>query len=795
METWLAQHFIHPAIATGGAFLLAAPIFIHLINRLRFKRVRFAAMEFLLQSEQRNRRRILIEQILLLLMRLLIVAGIVALISRLILNPDQLSIFQGAKTHHVVLLDDSGSMRDRMGETTAFDQAKKMIQQLIAEGAQRPETQQFSLILLSAPDAPVFVQQDINSAFVQEFETRLENLTCSHQSLDLADGITACRQLLSEDKGLTKNVHILSDFRRPDWLDQKAAAGTLQELDEAGVAVNLLKIVAERHANLSIAELSGSLQVAAVGIPLRLKVGIKNHGNQTVQDVGLSVLADGRKLPLSIVFEKLEPESEVVREFDVVFPTAGAHKLRVQLDGDALAEDNVRYLAVDVHQTNPVLIIDGNAVDEESFFLTTALSPGPQTTGYSVTIENPDALRRIPLEGYQSILMINVSELAPDAVALLEDFVRNGGGLAWFLGDAVKPRFYNDVLYSSQKGLFPVRIEPAPRLLSRDELSNEPDLKLSDNPIFSVFRGQNNPLIEMVHVYRYFPLMKDDAPAENTNAATTAEGTADADTPAVDVIARLRNGDSLMFEHRYGEGRVITSLTSAGPLLGSDGIEWNDWARNPSYIVTMLELQKRIARSNRQWEVRDVGEPITVAVDPALYSDTVEIIGPEATGQRITPVQALPQAAKKESDAAGAEGDAGSKQADGKNAAPVLLETPSYEQTDIPGIYGVRLTMHGQSPEEQFIAYNFPLHESELALASTGEIRQMLGDGSRVQIHEPGDFQWIQGKEAGQEVRNAILIALFALLAGEQLLACRLSFHPTAGRATAGRAAAGKAAA
>lgn len=781
METWLAQHFIHPAIATGGAFLLAAPVLIHLINRLRFKRVRFAAMEFLLQSEQRNRRRILIEQLLLLLMRLLIVALIIALIARLILNPEQLSIFQGAKTHHVVLLDDSGSMRDRTGESTAFDEAKKMIRDLIAEGAQRPETQQFSLILLSKPDAPVFVQQDINSAFVQEFETRLDNLTCSHQSLDLANGIVAAQQLLAEDKGLTKNVHVLSDFRRPDWIDQKATTGVLQELDDADVTVNLLKIVAERHANLSLTELSGSVHIAAVGIPLRLKVGVRNHGHQTVQDVGVSVLADGRKLPLSIVFEKLEPDTEVFRDFDVVFPTAGAHKLRVQLDSDALPEDNVRYLAVDVHQTNPVLLIDGNAADEESFYLTTALSPGPQTTGYSVTIENPDALRRIPLDAYQSIIMVNVSELAPDAVAILEDYVRKGGGLAWFLGDAVKPRFYNGVLYSPEGGLFPVEVGSAPQLLSRDELSNEADLVLSNNPIFDVLRGQDNPFIDTVHIHRYFPVSEQDASTEPADSSAD-RGTTEGNSPrGVEVIARLRNGDPLMFEHRYEEGRVITSLTSAGPLLGGDGIEWNDWARNPSYLVTMLEMQKRIARSNRQWEIRDAGEPIVVSVDPALYSDTVEIVGPEAIGQRITPVQALPKPVDVNSTA------------DEAPSATVMLETPVYRETDVPGIYGVRLTMHGQTPEEQLIAYNFPQDESELALASTDEIRQMLADGSRVQIHEPGDFQWIQGKEAGQEVRNAILIALFLLLAGEQLLACRLSFHPTADPRPAPRGLAGKA--
>ncbi|MFN0198083.1 MAG: BatA domain-containing protein [Planctomycetaceae bacterium] len=783
METWLAQHFINPALATGGALLLAAPIIIHLINRLRFKRVRFAAMEFLLQSEQRNRRRILLEQLLLLLMRLLIVAGIIALIARLILNPDQLSIFQGAKTHHVVLLDDSGSMRDRWGETTAFDQAKKMIQRLIAEGAQRPETQQFSLILLSAPDAPIFVQKDLDSAFQQELESRLENLTSSHQALDLSTGIKASQQLLAEDKGLSKNVHILSDFRRRDWLDQKATASLLQELTDADVSVNLIKIVPERHANLSITRLSGAVQVAAVGVPLRLTVGVKNHGDKTVQDVGVSVMADGRKLPLSTVFEKIEPGTEVFREFDVVFPTAGAHKLRVFLDGDSLEEDNTRFLAIDVHQTNPILIVDGNAADEESFHLTTALSPGPQTTGYSVTVGDADTLRRNPLEGYQSIYLINVSELAPDAVALLEEYVRNGGGLAWFLGDTVKATFYNEVLYREGNGLFPVRINPAPRLLSRDELSNAPDLVFGNHPIFSVFTGQNNPLIETVYVHRYFALEEEkNKPQEATDDESTATGVP---TQPVDIIARLRNDAPLIFEHKYGDGKILTCLTSAGPLLGNDGIEWNDWGRNPSFIVCMLEWQKHIARSNRQWGIRDVGEPIVVSVDPALYSDTVEIIGPEATGQRVTPIQALPKVDTVKTDASAEEKPIPPTTVVPSANSKVMLVTPEFKETDIPGIYGIRLTMHGQTPQDELISYNFPLSEGELELATTAEIRKTLGDESPIQILEPDNYQWMQGEDAGQEIRNTILILLFLLLVGEQLLACRLSFHPLARKVAA----------
>ena len=113
MPSWLLQYFLNPSFVLAGTALVASPIIIHLINRLRYRRVRFAAMEFLLASQQRNRKRVLLEQLILLLLRILLVLGLLLLIARLILDPSQLSVFRGARSHHLVLLDDSGSMRDR----------------------------------------------------------------------------------------------------------------------------------------------------------------------------------------------------------------------------------------------------------------------------------------------------------------------------------------------------------------------------------------------------------------------------------------------------------------------------------------------------------------------------------------------------------------------------------------------------------------------------------------------------------------------------------------------------------
>src|SRR4029079_13705093 len=167
LTSLIAGHFFNPAFVLPGAALVASPVVIHLINRLRYKRVRFAAMEFLLQSQQRNRRRVMMEQLLLLLLRSLSVLILVPLVARLILDPNQLSIFRGAaKAHHVVLLDDSGSMQNRWGEKSGFDEAIDVVRQLAAEGSRRPDTQKFTLLLLSDPDQPVFIERDVNEDFI-----------------------------------------------------------------------------------------------------------------------------------------------------------------------------------------------------------------------------------------------------------------------------------------------------------------------------------------------------------------------------------------------------------------------------------------------------------------------------------------------------------------------------------------------------------------------------------------------------------------------------------------------------
>src|ERR1700730_14125817 len=105
----MLELFLNPANMIIGGALISSPILIHLINRMRYKRVRWAAMEFLLKSQKKNRRRLIIEQLILLLLRILLVLLAGLLLARFL---GAAGLFKPQNTLHVVILDDRLSMGD-----------------------------------------------------------------------------------------------------------------------------------------------------------------------------------------------------------------------------------------------------------------------------------------------------------------------------------------------------------------------------------------------------------------------------------------------------------------------------------------------------------------------------------------------------------------------------------------------------------------------------------------------------------------------------------------------------------
>ncbi|MBX7103762.1 MAG: BatA domain-containing protein, partial [Gemmataceae bacterium] len=206
--------FLNPFTMLAGAGFVLAPIIIHLINRLRYRKVPWAAMEFLLKSLKKNRRKLILKQLLLLLMRCLLVLLVGLLRARYIGSALGFGTPRG--TLHVVLLDDTASQGDQHREegatTTAFARAKAALVDDIATGAAEAGTPQtLEVIRLSTPDESFRVDRLDSSAGVDELKAWLANVEVTTLHADVAPAVEAAKRASSRDPRARRVLHVVSD--------------------------------------------------------------------------------------------------------------------------------------------------------------------------------------------------------------------------------------------------------------------------------------------------------------------------------------------------------------------------------------------------------------------------------------------------------------------------------------------------------------------------------------------------------------------------------------------------------
>src|SRR6266566_4340463 len=227
--------FTNPLTMAAGAALISAPIIIHLINRMRFRRIKWAAMEFLLKAQKRMRRKLIIEQLILLLLRCLLVFLIGLLLARF----KWFTPMEGEEsrsTAHVVILDDTPSTADFFTldgkPTTAFEQGKVQVSDKIAPAAAQANTpQSMDLLLLSdlrqPNDDPATQKSNPTIAKPRPFE-RLNDSAISDKKAD---------------SDVAKVIHIVSDLRAIDWSeDGDTLRQLLSEYTTAGIKVHLIDV-------------------------------------------------------------------------------------------------------------------------------------------------------------------------------------------------------------------------------------------------------------------------------------------------------------------------------------------------------------------------------------------------------------------------------------------------------------------------------------------------------------------------------------------------------------------------
>jgi hypothetical protein len=732
---------LFPLILTIGLPLVGVPILIHLINLRRQRRIRWAAMQFLLESQRRNRRWIFLKQLLLLLARMAAVAALVVMLARLSVRNEWLKLLGRGTTHHLILLDDSYSMSDRWDDISALAEGKRAVQAIVDQAYEQSDRQLVTLLTFSeaarlgAGSQPKVFEERINDAFRSRLQTELGGLEASQTDVGPVQALSAVPKLLLDDNEQTLIVYLVSDFRKRQFADASEIRQQLADVERRADQIHLVRCVRESRPNLAITGLSPASGARAAGVEMWMNVTVTNYGDAPARGVTVQLEQDGDALP-ALALDEIPPRKEIAHQFRVQFAGTGAHWLSAALGADAVAVDNRRWFATELPAARPVLIVDGSRDGLGGHQLSLALAPGGNTrTGWQPHVEparflvDPEKMKH-----QAAVCLLDVPRLAEDELAALEAYVKSGGGLAVFVGSDIDRGFYNDRLYHNGEGLFPLPLRLPTQLLDRTGESM-PDVEVTDDPLFRVLSGRRNSLLPLLLVDYYYAVADDWTPP--------ADG-------STRIIARLRNQAPLVVEKTFGKGRVVaqlTKLSSGNTPLG----RWTNWSLIPAFPVLANELVNSLAASGDSDELFRVGDDLVVTASETEYESTIRIVLP---GEGVTRSQW-------DLDATPAAGE-------------LVAKLPAIESS---GVYHAELALRQGGAERRDYAFNVAAEgEGDLELVGREELVRQLA-GVNFQLHDAADMSVDDEHLAGFQMGDTLLGALVVLLLGEQLLAYSASYH------------------
>lgn len=591
----------------------AIPILIHLFARQRYRRVQWAAMEWLLLAFKKTRKRIRLEQILLLLLRILAILLFIGALAEPLLKSSGLLSGGDERREVVLVLDDSFSMGVKEADgTTSFSRAREQALRLV-RSLKNDRSDSVTIVTAGKPAVLRLKPTD-----------DLERAAAELEKLELGDGATdylgAFQTVVATLDELKPGaeIYLLSDLQKSAFQPPSEIAAAHETSKSAPLVKDQsqqvlssffqqikakkarLSFVAPRESttdNLAVTAMDRTDRAAILGAPTRVSATIRNFGARPQRGV-VHLYADGGTQPVDFKdLEAIPPGATSVVDFRHTFLTAGSHNLEARFVTDALETDNRRALAMDVREKIRVLLVDGDPKSEpgeaESFFVASALDPGAEGARSAFQLETVDetAFERSELSGIDLVVLLNVGLISRKRSEELQRFVEAGGGLLVYLGERVDAGTMNAQLWKGGAGVLPAELGEilgksqgsAPAFTMVGPELSHPALRYFDDP-------QVLTWLTLPPIYNFFQL-KVAPEAKDTRILAKANR----------LEAGLPKPEPILIEKAMGKGKTILFASSGDQ-------EWNDIPAYPTYVLLTRELAYYLTRREARLENLLVGD-------------------------------------------------------------------------------------------------------------------------------------------------------------------------------------------
>ena len=551
---------------------VAIPVAIHLLHRRKPRPVLFSTLRFITEAVARTRRSRNVTHAIVLAMRMLILLLLAFAFSRPTVR-FATWLPEGARTV-ILVLDGSVSMRYRDGDLSCFDRCRTWALKLI----EAMDTSDRTAVLVPGRPQPSVVFPPVSDHDAVHRQVR--DLEPGFGTANLVQTLSeTVSRLVDNGEKTGIEIHVFSDFQQSAW-NTAEAEGLSNRLAELGFLLFLNRVTPQVAANCGIQRTAfyppGILGDGQFSANAQIRASADFAGQNAIRLVVQD--AERQKRTFS-----LRP-AQTVSESLGASASGDARSVTgfLELETDALIEDNLFRFSLPRLPGIPILLVDGSARGEQgtrdTFFLRYAIQPrGKAKTIFLPRIVDwPTFGSRDPRE-FRVLFVCNPPDLPSGVAEKIMRFAQSGGTVVFMPGE-------HEALTEQI-----TRLEPFSSLVLRKETFPE-ETSLA--------------------------LVSADRPADLEKRMAAIVPT----PPTIIVRRRLvftRTPEGSRSLYQYPEGAPFAIEVSVGQgslwlMSVSANRDWSEWPLSPLFVICSQELIKSAASRNLPSLVTRVGEALAL---------------------------------------------------------------------------------------------------------------------------------------------------------------------------------------
>jgi len=567
--------FLNPIFLIALA-AVGLPLIIHLLNLRKPKRVQFSTLAFFKELQKTTIRKIKIKRLLLLFLRFLAIACLAMVLARPFLPPS-LSIGASANqpTVYAILVDNSISMSRIGSKGPLLNQAKELITAIVESSREGDR-----FIIQTTNGEP------INSSVftAAQADRRKNEIEITKSGAFLVQRLKSLFTVLEESPFQNKKVYLIDDQNT----ELVSVLNNEFEEESSKFALTILNVENVEVQNTFISNIKTSSSMVGKDIPFTINVSVQNSGNILAVNQFLTLNVEGATIgQYSLQIEANETQTF---SFDINPNKSGSITGVASIEGDGFIIDNEYFFSLQIPEQRNILWVSEDSDNAGDVSYTSAILDAQGDKNNQITYNriSVEQLSNTDISKYDALILEGLDKIPEYIFSNVQEFVQNGKGVVFFPSETADIQNYNNFMNLFNAGNF---VGVLGDYTSFTSIAKGSEL-LEDHPIFSGLFEKESDSEELTFtipdIYYYLKFRPN-----NSGLGLN--------------IIELNNGDPLLREKKFGEGRILIYSIGNEP-------SWSNFPVKalyaPTYYRTLLYassleeggLNNRLLGKNFEWK-------------------------------------------------------------------------------------------------------------------------------------------------------------------------------------------------